>query len=127
MVNEGPSILKSGEYIFLVYSASDTGANYCMGMLYAHSDSDLLDPRSWSKSRHPVLATDREKGIYGPGHNSFTKSEDGTKDIMLFHARQYENIAGDPLFDPNRHTLMMEVQWSDDGMPVFAYQEQGCE
>ena len=96
MVNEGPSILKSGEYFFLVYSASDTGANYCMGMLYALSDSDLLDHRSWSKSRHPVLATGREMGIYGPGHNSFTKSEDGTKDIMLFHARQYENIAGDP-------------------------------
>ncbi len=126
-VNEGPSVLKHGERLFLTYSASDTGANYCMGMLYANKDSDLLDPRSWIKSRHPVLSTDKEKGIYGPGHNSFTKSEDGTKDIMLFHARQYEEIVGDPLFDPNRHTLAMEIHWDDDGMPVFEYQKQFSE
>nr|UKG18728.1 arabinofuranosidase [Xylanivirga thermophila] len=123
-VNEGPGILKYNDHIFLTYSASDTSANYCMGMLYAKKDSDLLDPLSWKKSRYPVLATDREKGIFGPGHNSFTKSEDGTKDIMLFHARQYEKISGDPLFDPNRHTLMMEIQWSDEGMPVFEYRKQ---
>lgn len=98
-----------------------------MGMLYAHKDSDLLDPRSWVKSRYPILSTDREKGIYGPGHNSFTKSEDGTKDIMIFHARQYEEIVGNPLFDPNRHTMIMEIKWSDDGMPVFEFQKQVSE
>jgi len=123
-VNEGPSILKHGERLFLVYSASDTSANYCMGMLYADKNSDLLDPRSWTKLRYPILSTDEEKGLYGPGHNSFTKSEDNTKDIMLFHARQYDEIIGDPLFDPNRHTFMMEIRWDNEGMPIFEYQEQ---
>lgn len=121
-VAEGPAVLKRDGKIFLTYSASSTGACYCMGMLTASEDSDLLDPRSWDKSRYPVLRTDQEKGIYGPGHNSFTKSEDG-RDIMIYHARQYEEITGDPLYDPNRHAMCMEVKWDAKGQPVFEYQK----
>ncbi|BCJ95304.1 glycosyl hydrolase [Anaerocolumna cellulosilytica] len=123
-VDEGPAILKHDNRIFLAFSASGTGACYCVGLMYADADADLLDPASWRKVRYPVLKTDEEKGIYGPGHNSFTKSEDGTKDIMIFHARQYDEIVGDPLRDPNRHTMMLEVEWNDDGMPVFEFQKQ---
>lgn len=122
-VAEGPSVLKKDGRIFMTYSASSTGACYCVGLLSASEDADLLDPRSWSKSRMPVLKTDKEKEIYGPGHNSFTKSEDGSKDIMIFHARQYEKITGDPLYDPNRHTMLMEVKWGEDGTPVFEYEK----
>ena len=81
----------------------------------------MLDPLSWRKSRKPVLGTDVEKGIYGPGHNSFVKSEDGMKDIMVFHARQYEEIVGDPLYDPNRHAMLLTVEWEADGMPHFEF------
>ncbi|MGF7143644.1 GH43 family beta-xylosidase [Anaerotaenia torta] len=121
-VNEGPAVLKHDGRIFLTFSASATGACYCTGLLYADEADDLLDPESWTKLRYPVLKTDKEKGIYGPGHNSFTKSEDGTKDIMVFHARQYDEITGDPLYDPNRHAMFLEVQWKD-GMPVFEFQK----
>lgn len=122
-VNEGPSVIKHDGKIFLAYSASATGACYCIGLLYADINSDLLDPRSWTKLRKPVLETDEEKGIYGPGHNSFTTSEDGSKDIMIYHARQYDEIVGDSLFDPNRHTMIMEVKWAENGMPIFDYQK----
>jgi GH43 family beta-xylosidase len=122
-VNEGPSVIKHEDKIFLTYSASATGACYCVGLLYADNESDLLDPKSWSKSRTPVLETDAEKGIFGPGHNSFTTSEDGRNDIMIYHARQYDEIVGDSLFDPNRHTMLLEVKWSEDGMPIFEYQK----
>ena len=47
------------------------------------------------------------------------KSEDGTKDICVFHARCYDEITGDPLYDPNRHTMMIEVVWDENGRPVF--------
>ena len=30
-------------------------------------------------------------------------------------------IEGDPLYDPNRHTMLMEVKW-DGGWPVFDYE-----
>lgn len=118
-VDEGPGVLEHEDKIFLTFSASATGACYCVGLMYALKDSDLLDPESWSKLRYPVLKTDEEKGIYGPGHNIFTKSEDGMKDIMIYHARQYDEIIGDPLLDPNRHTFYLEVKWNEDGFPAF--------
>lgn len=122
-VNEGPAILKHDGKLFLTFSASATGACYCMGMLYVDEDADLLDPHRWTKLRYPVLKTDEEKGVYGPGHNSFTKSEDGTKDLCIYHARPYDEIIGDPLYDPNRHTMMMEVTYDENGFPVFTYQK----
>ena len=90
-------------------------------VLSIDEDADLLDPRAWKKERHPVLCSDREKGIYGPGHNSFTKTEDG-RDVCVYHARTYPEIVGDPLYDPNRHTMLMEVKWDEDGKPVFRYE-----
>ena len=119
-VNEGPAILKKDGKIFLTYSASATGECYCLGMLSIDEDANLLDPRAWKKEKNPVLASDREKGFYGPGHNSFTKLPDG-RDVCVFHARTYLEIEGDPLYDPNRHTMLMEVKWDDKGFPIFDY------
>lgn len=120
-VNEGPGIIKHNGKIFMTYSASETGIQYCVGMLTADEDADLLDPRSWTKERYPVLATNEEKGIYGPGHNSFTKDEEGN-DIIVYHARTEAEIEGNPLYNPNRHAMLMKVKWSEDGRPVFAYE-----
>ena len=119
-VNEGPSVIKRGGRIFMTFSASSTGATYCMGLLSISEEEDILDPRAWKKERYPVLETDREKGIYGPGHNCFTVTEDG-RDVCVYHARTYEEITGDPLYDPNRHAMLMEVKWSEEGKPVFDY------
>jgi GH43 family beta-xylosidase len=118
-VNEGPYALKRSGRIFLTYSASATDANYCVGMLTAAEDSDLLDPASWSKSPEPVFATSDANGQYGPGHNCFTVSDDGTEDVLVYHARQYRDIEGDPLNDPNRHTRIQTFTWNADGTPDF--------
>lgn len=118
-VNEGPAVLFHENNLYLTYSASETGAAYCMGMLSTQSDQDLLDPKKWEKERYPILKSDREKGIFGPGHNSFVKDEDG-RDIMIYHARQYDEIEGDPLYDPNRHTYRMVVEWEKE-RPVFNF------
>ncbi len=119
-VNEGPAALMHDGMLYLTYSASETGACYCMGMLSIPQDGDILDPRAWKKERMPVLRTDWEKGLLGPGHNSFTVSGDGKEDIMIYHARQYDEIEGDPLYDPNRHTYRMKIKWEKDG-PVFDF------
>lgn len=118
-VNEGASVLIRNGRIFMTYSASATNANYCVGLLTADADSDLLDPRSWHKSPTPVLATDRDAGVFGPGHNSFTTTPDGLTDVIVYHARNYENIKGDPLYDPNRHARAQIVRWTEDGTPLF--------
>lgn len=119
-VNEGPAVLQRDGKIYLTYSASETGAAYCMGMLTADADADLLDPLSWKKERYPVLASAPEKGIYGPGHNSFTTDEEGN-DIMVFHARTEEEITGNPLYNPNRHAMLMKVERNGEGRPVFSF------
>lgn len=119
-VNEGPGIIKKGGKIYMTYSASETGVCYCVGMLTADENDDLLDPRSWRKERYPVLASCKEKGIYGPGHNSFTKDEDGN-DIIVYHARTETEIIGDPLYNPNRHAMLMKIKWDADNRPVFSY------
>ena len=119
-VNEGPAVIKRGGKIYVTYSASETGKAYCMGMLTADEDSDLLDPKSWTKERYPVLTSDEKAGIFGPGHNSFTVDEEGN-DICVYHARTEEEIEGNPLYNPNRHAQLMKIQWDRQMRPVFAF------
>lgn len=119
MVNEGAAMIKRGGKIFITYSGSATDHNYAMGLLTADESSDLLDPRSWTKTQTPVFISCPENSQYGPGHNSFTVSEDGEQDILIYHARSYKDIEGDPLFDPNRHARAKVFTWNEDGTPDF--------
>ena len=119
LVNEGPAVLNRNGKIFISYSASATDYNYCMGVLIADENSDLLNKDSWHKSEKPVLKTDEENGIFGPGHSCFTVSEDGKKDMLVYHARNYKDIVGDPLYDPNRHTFVKELGYNDKGNIIF--------
>jgi GH43 family beta-xylosidase len=118
-VNEGPAVIKRNGRIFMTFSASATDANYAVGLLTASQSADLLNPASWTKHPQPVLRSNSATGQYGPGHNSFTVSEDGQSDILVYHARPYERINGDPLYDPNRHARIQKVYWSADGTPMF--------
>lgn len=118
-VNEGPAVVRHGGRIFITYSASATDENYAMGLLWAGEDADLLDADSWRKSEQPVLTSSPEHNIFGPGHNSFTVAEDGVTDLLVYHARTYTEIEGDPLWNPDRHTFVKPLNWNDLGMPVF--------
>jgi len=119
LVNEGPSVLKKNGKIFISYSASATDHNYAMGLLWADENADLLDPASWHKSAKPVLQTCFEHKVYGPGHNSFTIGEDGSTVLLVYHARTYTEIVGDPLWNPDRHTFVKPLRWDAAGMPDF--------
>ena len=118
-VNEGPAVLVHHGRVFVTYSAAGTGAEYCLGLLSADENADLLDAKSWTKSPMPVFTTSEENHVFGPGHNSFTVSEDGQTDLLVYHARSYRDIVGDPLRDPNRHTRIQPVNWRTDGTPDF--------
>lgn len=114
-VNEGPAVIKRNGRIYLTFSASATDHNYCVGLLTAEESADLLDASSWKKQPTPILKTDESIKEYGPGHNSFTVSEDGKTDLFVYHARDYEGARPDPLNDPNRHTRVRTVRWNADG------------
>jgi hypothetical protein len=117
-VAEAPAILARNGRLFLAYSASATDARYCLGLLTADEDADLMSPEAWSKSQTPVFVSSEETGVYGPGHNSFTVDEQG-RDVLVFHGRDYKTIQGDPLFDPNRHTRVQRLYYHPDGTPDF--------
>jgi GH43 family beta-xylosidase len=118
-VNEAPITLHRNGRIFLTYSASATDANYCLGMLTADENADLLDPASWKKSPEPVFKTSRANSQFGPGHNCFTTSLDGKTDILVYHSRSYEKINGEPLHNPDRATRAQVLRWKSDGTPDF--------
>src|SRR5699024_6279128 len=77
----------------------------------------LLDPSSWTKSRSPVFVSDPAAERYGPGHNSFTTTADGEV-VLVYHARTYTRIEGNPLYDPNRHACAQVLPFDTDGTPI---------
>jgi GH43 family beta-xylosidase len=119
LVNEAPSALVKNGKVFVTYSASATDATYAMGLLTADAKADLLDPKSWTKSKEAVFKSSEKNGQWGPGHNSFTTTPDGKTDVLVYHARDYRDIFGDSLHDPNRHTRAQAIHWRADGTPDF--------
>ncbi len=124
-VNEGPAVMHHSGKIFLAFSASATGPEYCVGLMYADEGADLLDIKNWTKLDKPVLTSDDLEGEYGPGHNSFVKDENGEW-IFVYHSRDEKCFSGecgyshhDSLYDPCRSARKRKVYWSCDGMPIF--------
>jgi GH43 family beta-xylosidase len=117
-VAEAPAFLARNGQVFITYSASATDERYCMGMLRAKDDANLMDSAVWTKSPQPVFKSSPEHKVFGPGHNSFTIDENG-RDMLVYHARDYAAIKGDPLFDPNRHTRTQPFKFDANGGPDF--------
>lgn len=126
-VNEGAAVIVRNGKIFISYSASATDHRYAMGLLWADIDSDLLAASSWHKLPEPVFTTNETLHRYGPGHNSFTLADDGQTDIMVYHARDYLELQGTPLTDPNRHTYIRRLGWTSEGFPDFGQQKSDAE
>lgn len=118
-VNEAPIVIQRNGRVFLTYSASATDANYCLGLLTADENADLLDPASWKKSKEPVFKSSVANSQFGPGHNCFATSPDGKTDYLVYHSRNYEKINGEPLYNPDRATRAQVFKWKADGTPDF--------
>nr|WP_265415840.1 glycoside hydrolase family 43 protein [Jeotgalibaca ciconiae] len=119
LVNEGPAVIIRNGKVFITYSGSATDENYCMGLLWADETADLMKKESWNKAKEPVFKTSEKNKKFGPGHNSFTVSEDGTKDILIYHARPQIVLEEEPLDVPDRHANAQVFTWDEDGFPVF--------
>ena len=115
-VNEGPQVLRHGDKLVLIYSASGCWTDfYSLGMRTAAAGSDRLQPGSWTKSTTPVFQQDPAAKVYAPGHNSFFKSPDGTEDWLLYHAND-EPGQGCGRF---RSPRAQPFTWRADGTPDF--------
>jgi GH43 family beta-xylosidase len=118
-VNEGPAVLVRHGRVLITYSASATDERYAMGLLWADASADLLQTQSWHKLPQPVFASSASLNRFGPGHNSFVLAEDGKTDLMLYHSRDYRELRGTPLTDPNRHARIRPLYYNAVGFPVF--------
>ena len=110
--NEGPyAFIKDGT-VYLTYSGGSANAyTYALGLLTADTRADLLDVENWRKSMAPVLSYYSVPGQYGPGHNSFYRSDDG--DLMIaFHAET-------GLREHLRCDGIRRVHFRTDGRPDF--------
>lgn len=116
-VNEGPEILKNAAgKVFLIYSASGCWTDdYSLGLMSLTNSSDPLVVINWSKSPSPVFTKNPSGGAFGPGHNTFFKSVNGTEDWILYHANPSSGLGcGDA-----RNPRMQKLSWNADGTPNF--------
>ena len=125
-VNEGAAVLKTGGRVYVFFSASGTGSEYCVGRMWASETADLMNTASWHKEKNAVLSTSDLEGESGPGHNSFVTDENGNL-LIVYHARPSAHdtkscgtYASDPLYDPCRHTRIRQIYLDADGIPNIA-------
>ncbi|NOY09345.1 MAG: family 43 glycosylhydrolase [Spirochaetes bacterium] len=120
-VQEGQEILKNNGKIFIIYSA-----DYCYNEAYklgqlewtGTSESDLLNPSKWVKKLTPVFY--KTGDIWGPGHNSFVKSKDGTEDWIVYHSKLIQS------YDTRRIVNIQKFSWNQDGSPNFGQPISGA-
>ncbi|MDR3620166.1 MAG: family 43 glycosylhydrolase [Paludisphaera borealis] len=111
-VNEGPESIVRGGRVFLIYSAAGSWSDkYCLGLLSAPADGDLLEPATWRKEPAPVFESG--DGVLAPGHASFTTSPDGKEDWIVYHAARFPGAGW------TRSIRAQPFHWAADGRPVF--------
>lgn len=108
-VDEGPNVLKKDGMLFLTFSGDSVSDFYCMGLLTAREDADLLNPASWVETGYPVLGRHHVAGERGPGHNSFTKDAWG-RDVLIYHMKPNGGM---------RSFCARTIHYGFDGEPVF--------
>lgn len=117
LVNEGPEILKnaSGD-VFLIYSCNGCWTDdYKLGLIRLKNEGNPLNEEDWIKASTPVFTKNPEHHAYGPGHNSFFTSPDGTEDWLIYHANP-ESGQGCGGY---RSTRIQPFSWNEDGTPDF--------
>ena len=115
VVNEGPVALHHADQTFIIFSASSCATgDYKLGML-TYTGDDPMSRDSWTKDPEPVFQRSDENGVFGPGHNGFFQSPDGTEDWIVYHAVDFPQGA----CNGRRSTRVQRINWNADGTPDF--------
>jgi len=115
-VNEGPEALIKDGKTFVIYSASGCWTDdYALGMLTLKDNGDPLNAADWTKNPQPVFSKRPENNAYGPGHNGFFKSPDGSEDWIIYHANSNSNEG----CSDKRNIRIQKFSWNANGTPNF--------
>lgn len=108
LINEGPQVLVRNNTVNLVYSASGSWTDdYCLGLLTTAADSFVKDPSVWTKEKEAIFQ--RTDEIYGPGHNGFAQSVDGSEDYIVYHAARWGGSGW------NRSIRLQKIGFDENG------------
>ncbi|MDD7885118.1 glycoside hydrolase family 43 protein [Flavivirga sp. 57AJ16] len=120
-VTEGPQFLKKDDKLFIFYSAGGCWTDgYSIGLIWTDEHSDLLNPDLWERANNnPLFVSNTLGNAFGPGHNSFFKSLDGTEDWILYHANPLANQG----CGNSRTVRMQKMTWENNGFPVLGIPE----
>lgn len=114
-IQEGQAILYRGGRVFIVYSGAGSWTPfYSLGLLALKEGGNPLQPEDWRRSPEPLMTMDEEAGVYGPGHNSFVKSPDGTEDWIVYHGTTSPTDGWN-----NRKARAQRITWNEQGLPEF--------
>jgi len=113
-VDEGPNAIITDEKVYITFSGSSVGAPYCVGYLEIGINEDLLDANNWTKGNYPIVDAYTVEGERGPGHNSYTRDEDGNL-VFVYHARPVDKNGN----AGSRTTGLRTVHFDIDGDPVL--------
>lgn len=116
-IQEASAVLIHGDKIFIAYAGCTIDMMYCVCILYANLDSDLLDPNSWRKYPYPVLGTqDLTKTLKKTDYTA----TDGTTDVTGHgDSGLKEGCEGEyaGTFGPGHNSFTVD----ENGNPVIIY------
>jgi len=120
-VIEGPACLVKNGVVSVVYSCNDFDtADYCLGMLVCRDATDP-DFTNWKWDVVPEPSFYKTDKVWGPGHNCFTISPDGSETWIVYHSKS------SPEKGMHRWANMQKIEWNGDipvlGTPVDPGQE----
>ena len=122
-IQEASAVLVHGDRIFIAYAGCTIDMMYCVCLLYADVNADLMNPDSWTKYPYPILATqdltttlkqadyfatDGTKDVTGHGDNGLIAGAEG----------KYKGT-----FGPGHNTFTVD----ENGNPVIIYHARDWE
>ena len=108
---EGPQVLQHDGRIFVIYSASGSWTeDYCLGLIELRG-KDPLKAADWKKHGCVFCKTDY---VWGIGHCSFVKSQDGVEDWIIYHAKTKRKKGWN-----DRNVRAQRFTWTEEGLPDF--------
>lgn len=107
LINEAPQVMIKDETVNLVYSASGSWDNdYALGLMTLDVADDPLERANWQKEPAPIFQ--QTNTVYGPGHNGFAKSKDGSEDWLIYHAARWDHSGW------NRSIRLQKFGWDQE-------------